>query len=72
MRTDDWLTSYRSLDTIGYALDRLSQRLRRQPNPLRGAAEELQNDYGAFERDFLAFFPEAVGYAAASTPARTA
>ena len=43
MRAQDWLTSYRSAEAVGHALDRMSQRrLRRQPNTLTGALAELQ------------------------------
>ncbi len=69
MRRHDWLTSYRSAETIGYALDRMSQRLRRQPNALPGALEELRGSYAQFEGDFFEFFPDAQAFAAAFSPA---
>lgn len=69
MRTHDWLTSYRSAETIGYALDRMSQRLRRQPNALPGALEELRGAYAQFEGDFFEFFPDAQAFAATFSPA---
>jgi len=69
MRTHHWLTSYRSAETIGYALDRMSQRLRRQPNALPGALEELRGAYSQFEGDFLEFFPDAQVFAASFSPA---
>lgn len=64
----DWLTSYRSAETIGYALDRMSLRLRRQPNALPGALEELHGAYAQFESDFFEFFPDAQIFAAAFRP----
>jgi len=67
MRTNDWLSSYRSEKTIGYALDRMSLRLRRQPNALLGALEELSGAYAQFESDFLEFFPDAQAFSAAFT-----
>ncbi len=67
MRTKDWLSSYRSAETIGYALDRMSLRLRRQPNALLGALEELNSAYTQFEGDFLEFFPDAQKFSAALT-----
>ena len=62
MRTHDWLSSYRSAETIGYALDRMSLRLRHQPNALLGAVEELNGAYAQFEDDFLEFFPDAQNF----------
>ncbi|OIQ97631.1 acyl carrier protein phosphodiesterase [mine drainage metagenome] len=72
MRRHDWLVSYRSAKTVGYALDRMALRLRRQPNALPGALEELHGAYAQFEADFLAFFPDALAFSAAFTPAREA
>ena len=59
MAERDWLSSYRSADTIGYALDRTALRLRRQPNTLPGAVEELRAAYAHFEGEFFDFFPDA-------------
>ena len=62
MRADDWLASYRDAETIGYALDRMALRIRRD-NPLPGAGEELLADYAGFEADFRAFLPDARAFA---------
>ncbi|HUW36821.1 MAG TPA: ACP phosphodiesterase [Rhodocyclaceae bacterium] len=72
MRRHDWLVSYRSAEIVGYALDRMSLRLRRQPNALPGALEELRGSYPQFEADFLEFFPDAQAFSAAFSPAREA
>ena len=53
----DWLTSYRSLDGIRVALDRMSHRAR-PGNPLLGSADELEHQLPAFEDDFRRFFAQ--------------
>lgn len=63
MVADDWLVSYRQVDTIVLALDRMAGRLSRA-NPLPGAGEELLIHYAAFEADCLAFLPDARRFAA--------
>src|SRR5690606_3522380 len=62
MREDDWLASYREVESISYALDRMSQRLSR-PGLLAGAGSVLRDDRAAFEADFLAFMPDARRFA---------
>jgi acyl carrier protein phosphodiesterase len=62
MQQHDWLGSYRHVHNIHTALDRMSLRLKRE-NRLRGAAEELEANYGEFEGDFRTFFPELVRFA---------
>lgn len=62
MRRDDWLASYRGVDAIGSALDRLSRHRLRRANPLAGAAEELHNAYPGYEADFRIFFADAVAF----------
>lgn len=63
MITDDWLGSYTEVDNIGRALRGLSRRLTR-PNSLGQGAGELETHYADLKRDFRAFFPELVDYAA--------
>ncbi|MGL4206700.1 MAG: ACP phosphodiesterase [Aeromonadaceae bacterium] len=63
MRRHDWLASYQESAAIGRALDNIAQHRIRRENPLRGAGEELLTHYGAFEADFLAFFPELLRFA---------
>lgn len=66
MIEEDWLGSYRELEGIGLALDRIAIRLKRRfgrENTLPGAAEEIARNYGAFEDNFRAFFPELILFA---------
>lgn len=65
MRADDWLSSYRRLQSIGTALDQMAQRRLTRPNTLAGSAAELEACYQGFEQDFLAFFPHARAFAEA-------
>ena len=46
----------------------MSLRLRRQPNALPGALEELRGGDELFEANFLEFFPEAQAFSAAIGP----
>jgi len=62
MRADDWLASYREVDSVAAALDRMATRLTRA-NPLPGSGEELLADYAGFERDFRAFIADARHFA---------
>ncbi|WP_440997483.1 ACP phosphodiesterase [Arhodomonas sp. SL1] len=57
MRADDWLASYACLDNTVMALERMSTRLPRRPELLRGTGEDLAALYPALERDFRAFLP---------------
>ena len=61
MRADDWLGSYREIESIHTALNRMAGRLTR-PEGLIGSALELEARYGEFEQDFHAFLPEAQGF----------
>lgn len=63
MRADDWLGSYREIDSVGVALDRMAQGRLRQPNRLGGAVEELERHYATLEADFLSFFADALRFA---------
>jgi acyl carrier protein phosphodiesterase len=62
MAAMDWLTSYRDVDAIGLALDRMGERLKRG-NALLGSVAELAANYDAFEADFRVFFPNVVRFA---------
>jgi acyl carrier protein phosphodiesterase len=64
MQSQDWLTSYRSLDAIATALDRMALRRLTRPNPLAGSGGELKADYPKFEQDFRVFFSAAQAYSA--------
>jgi acyl carrier protein phosphodiesterase len=65
MIEEDWLGSYRYLDTIGITLDRISKRIERRfirRNNLRGAIEEVKVNYDVLRGNFESFFPELVSY----------
>lgn len=63
MHAEDWLASYRSVEAIGEALDRMSAHRLRRANRLAGAVEELRGGYAAFEEDFRTFFADATEFA---------
>lgn len=63
MIEEDWLGSYRELDGIGRALDRIAIRIARRfgrENSLPGAMEEIARNYSALEENFRGFFPELI------------
>jgi acyl carrier protein phosphodiesterase len=62
MAAADWLGSYRYVEAIGLALDRMGQRLKRG-NALLHSTEELLEHYDGFDVDFRAFFPDVVRFA---------
>lgn len=74
MGAEDWLGSYREIAGIRTALGRMDRRLRRSAD-LAGAVGELARQYGAFQEDFDAFFPQLrahvglAGLTPASSPA---
>ena len=51
------LPSYRELDGVSRALERMSRRVRR-PNPLAGGAVELTRHYAGLLDDFRGFMPQ--------------
>ncbi len=53
---EELLPSYREVEGIGRALERMSRRVRR-PNPLAGGEEELITNYGGLRDDFRGFLP---------------
>lgn len=55
--TDDWFGHYRQLDNIGYALDRVAERIR-FPNRFAGIIEEIEHHNEELEARFLEFFQE--------------
>lgn len=61
---DDWLGSYAELDGIAFALERMSQRLRRA-NPLADTALDIERRYEALQSDFEAFWPDVRAFAVA-------
>lgn len=64
MREDDWLASYRSTETVAFALDRMARRLSR-PELLLGGGAELDIHYVGLEEDFFEFANDAASFATA-------
>jgi acyl carrier protein phosphodiesterase len=62
MARTDWLGSYRSIEAVGEALNRIGTRFKRG-NPLLGSIEELHSSYAALEEDFREFLPQVVRFA---------
>jgi len=62
MADGDWLASYRSVDAVAAALDRMGGRLTRG-NAILRSGDELLAEYEAFEADFRLFFPDVVRFA---------
>jgi len=62
MQAHDWLAAYRDAEHVGAALDGMSRRRARQPNPLAGAIVELHAAYADFEADCLVFLPDALQF----------
>ncbi len=62
MITDDWLGSYADIEIMGFALDCISGRLKRE-NSLRGSLEEIRVHCSTLEELFLQFFPLVIEYA---------
>lgn len=58
-----WLDTYRQLDGVGYALDRMATRLRIE-NSLPGSIEEVQQNDASIDAGFQRFFPELQSFAA--------
>lgn len=53
----DWFRSYQSLDNIGFALDRVANRIRFR-HSFNGIIEEIENHDEELEAHFLSFFPD--------------
>lgn len=58
----DWFGSYAEVESIYGALNRISQRLKRD-NPLVDSADELLRNYAGMEGDFRRFLPDARAFA---------
>ena len=58
------IPSYREVQGIGAALERMARRRVRRPNPLAGGEEELVRHYGEIRDDFRHFMPEVQRFAA--------
>jgi acyl carrier protein phosphodiesterase len=59
MRDEDWLLSYREIDSIHEALTNMSYRLSRRPH-LEAATHHLIDSRAELEGHFRAFFPDVV------------
>ncbi|MEM9918044.1 MAG: acyl carrier protein phosphodiesterase [Bacteroidota bacterium] len=57
----NWLVGYGSIEGLRYTLERMDQRTR-FPSNFAHAIEDLQQDYGAYESEFNAFFPEVITF----------
>ncbi|TRX55849.1 ACP phosphodiesterase [Thalassomonas sp. M1454] len=57
MASQNWLSSYKSIDVTGQAIDSLSKRIRFKNN-LAGAIVEVKANYDEYEHVFLEFFPQ--------------
>ena len=65
MADGDWLASYRRVEAVAAALDRMGQRLTRG-NAILRSGDELLAQYQPFEADFRLFFPDVVRFARGS------
>ena len=63
MCTQDWLSSYRHVEAVGDAIDRMAVYRLRRANTLAGGIEEFLADSAGFEADFRAFLPDAMAFA---------
>jgi acyl carrier protein phosphodiesterase len=63
MISENWLASYIHLKGVEAALDRIARRLSRGEKFMR-AITEIEANYEALEKDFLAFFPDLTSFCA--------
>lgn len=64
MVNEDWLGSYKELDSIGLALNAISKRLRRfeRAKPIKDGLEDIKAHYGELEDNFREFFPDLIRF----------
>jgi len=64
MIQDDWLGSYKNVDTIGLALNAISKRLSRfeRAGPIKDGLEDIKANYGELEENFREFFPDLIKF----------
>ena len=64
MVKDDWLGSYKNLDTIGHALNAISKRLSRfeKAKHIKDGLDDIKANYNEFEENFREFFPDLITY----------
>ena len=61
MRAENWLVSYRELDSIRHTLERIRRRLSARAaavSPLARAVDVFAGEPDAFEKDFVRFWPD--------------
>ena len=64
MTQQDWLGGYSELRQVGFALDRVAERMRFRNN-FTGAGQEVEHHYLAIEQAFLALYPALQDHVAA-------
>jgi acyl carrier protein phosphodiesterase len=64
MAADDWLASYAEIESVDAALHGIARRFQRYPRAvvLTDGVQELLLNYAVLEQQFLAFFPELLGF----------
>lgn len=64
MVQDDWLGSYRDIETIGLALNAISRRLSRfeKSRPIKDGLDDIKANYDEFEENFREFFPDLISF----------
>lgn len=69
MIRNDWIGSYRELDQVGVALDRISTRIR-YPHAFTDSLEEIEPLYAKLEQGFNLFFPQLIRHQLRYSPER--
>ncbi len=62
---DDWLGSYRNVDTIGLALNAISRRLGNRferARIIKNGIHDIKSNYTHLEKNFSEFFPEVISF----------
>ena len=64
MVKDDWLGSYKNIETIGLALHAISKRLSRfeKAKPIKDGLDDIKSNYEEFEQNFNEFFPDLIAF----------
>ena len=64
MVQDDWLGSYKNIETIGLALNAISKRLSRfeKAKPIKDGLDDIKANYEEFENNFKQFFPDLISF----------
>ncbi len=57
MIVNDWFGAYEDLENVGYALDRVAERIRFR-NDFTGIVTEIRENHDELEHGFLSFFPD--------------